>query len=131
MFAKLDIIVQNSWTNCFSEDPPKWPYCQTGKVKEYGGSKKLGQTFKETVVNVKFATESSKFPFLRSAMMATNLISPKDKIVDGHARLLTKSDVQSIAKKATLMQATAAEQLLAECWKSLQTLSQENKLTIP
>ncbi len=101
-----------------------------GFAKEYGGSKKLGETFLSAVASAKFPTESSKFPFLRGAMLATNLISPKAKVVDGVAKLLSKSDVTTIASKPMLVKATAAEQILSEAWSELQELSKARKLSI-
>lgn len=102
-----------------------------GFGKEYGGSKKLGQGFLEAVTTAKFPTESTKFPFTRSALIATNLLSSKDKVVDGIARLVNKSDVGMLTRKARLLQVTAAEGCLAEAWSALQDLSKRGLIEIP
>ena len=102
-----------------------------GFGKEYGGSNKLGQGFLEAVTTAKFPTEATKFPFTRSALIATNLVSPKDKVVDGIARLVNKSDVSMLTRKASLLQVTAAEACLAEAWDALQTLPKRGLVQIP
>jgi hypothetical protein len=50
-----------------------------------GGSKKLGEVFFKAVVGANFQTEASRYPLLRSALVATDLISPNDKVSDGYA----------------------------------------------
>ena len=59
-------------------------------AKKYAANRRMGEEFVSAVVDVKFSTTRA-FPLLRSAMIATNLTA--SKVVDGVARLLTKSDV--------------------------------------
>ena len=54
-----------------------------GFAKEFAGSRKLGEAFLSAVNTMKFPTESSKFPFVRAALLATNLIAPKHQVVNG------------------------------------------------
>ena len=69
------------------------------------------------LTDLKFPTVTSKMPFLRGAVVATNLIAPQHKIVDGISRLIVKSDLPSLAKKDRLLEITAAETMLAETWQ--------------
>ena len=54
------------------------------------------------------------------ALVATNLIS--EKIVEGKARLIVKSDVQAIATKSRLLEVNAVEAMLAEGWQETSRL---------
>ena len=101
-----------------------------GFGKEWGGGRKLGEAFLAAVVAMKFATESSKFPFVRSALLATNLISPKEKVVDGISKLVSKSDCSALSAKNKLTQATAAELLLSECWTELRSQCDQGNLSV-
>ena len=57
---------------------------------KYGASKRLGEEFMSTVVGLRFAGQERSHAFARAAMIATNLTATK--VVDGVARLLSKSD---------------------------------------
>jgi hypothetical protein len=94
-----------------------------GFAKPYGKNKKLGSVFIEAVTHASFPTKATKFPFLRAGFLACNVISPRSKVVDGVARLLTKTDVSLVCKQRTLGMNIAAETLMAESWATLQDLS--------
>ena len=79
----------------------------------------MGETFFTTLVNLQFSSDTSKYPYLRVAALAANLVCPPEKVEDGRARLLTKTDLQGLTRKACLTQCTAAETLLEECWSIL------------
>ena len=55
--------------------------------KEFGENKILGEGFITSVVNLQFSTATSAFLFIRTAIFACQLIAPKHKVIDGHARL--------------------------------------------
>ena len=88
-------------------------------AKEYGTNKVLGKSYLEAVVQMKFPVYTSRFPFMRAACIATNLVSPKRKIVDGTAKLLTKSDLSVLVKSDKRLQVTAAEHMMSEAWVSV------------
>ena len=72
------------------------------------------------MVQLKVPSASSKFPLVRSALLCANLIAPPGKIVDGVPRLITKTDVLSLARKTVLLQVISAEEILSEAWSTLQ-----------
>ena len=63
-------------------------------------------------------------------MIATDLISPKEKVVDDIAKLISKSDVSTLTGEKYLVQATAAEQTLSEAWTELQGHSKARELPV-
>ena len=63
---------------------------------------KLGEVFWESVTHTNFPSGTSKFPYIRSAFVATNLVAPPSKVVDGVSRLIVKTDIQSLARKDNL-----------------------------
>ena len=87
--------------------------------RAYGGNKKIGEVFFRALTDITFQSATSKFPFIRSACLAANLIAPKSKVIDGVARLLTKTDLIMLSNKKKILQVTAGEELLAEVWKQL------------
>ena len=88
-------------------------------AKSFGTNKVLGKTFFESLVAMQFNTASTKFLHLRTALVACNLISPKQKVIDGLARLVTKTDMLTISRKDKLLQAIAGETILTEAWDAL------------
>ena len=90
-----------------------------GFSKDYGAGKTLGQSFLSAVVQLKLPSASSKFPLMRSALLCANLIAPAAKIVDGVPRLITRTDVQSLARRVVLLQVISGEEILAEAWSTL------------
>ena len=89
-------------------------------AKEYGGNKSLGQTFVQSIVEAKFPSLATRFPFLRAALLAANLVAPKKKLVDGVARLLTKTDVGGLTRPDKRVSTAAAEEMMAAAWSQLQ-----------
>ena len=88
-------------------------------AREFCGNIVLGETFFTALVNMQFASDTSKFPYIRVAALAANLVCPQDKIQDGIARLLTKTDLGALQRKERLREIQAAETLLEECWSVL------------
>ena len=68
-------------------------------AKQYGENKKLGHTFLDSILNLSFKTETTKFPFLRPSLIAANLVAPQEKVKDGIAKLLTKNGLLALTKK--------------------------------
>ena len=102
-----------------------------GFAKEYGGNKVLGETFLQAVVAGQFPTSSSRFPFMRAACIACNLVSPKPKITDGIARLVVKTDITNLCRKDKLLSVTAAESLMADAWGQVQQACAEGRMDRP
>ena len=65
-------------------------------AKQFGENRCLGEEFIFSIVRVKFPNDSV-FPRIRDACMATNLTATK--VVDGVARLLTKTDIIGLTGK--------------------------------
>ena len=59
------------------------------------------------------------FPYLRSALLATNICCPPEKIEDGIARLLEDTDVATMKAKDKLIQVTSVEKVLMESWMKI------------
>ena len=87
--------------------------------RRFEGNRTLGETYWRAVVGMQFQTACTKMPMLRTALLATNLVSPK--VVDGISRCLVKSDLLMLQRKDRLMQVTAAETILADAWDTLQS----------
>ena len=66
-------------------------------------------------------------PHVRTRLLAANLVGTK--VVDGIARLLTKSDVQAMAKKEKRAVVQEAESMLADAWSSCNEYCKNNKLS--
>ncbi len=98
--------------------------------KPYGKSKFMGETFWTEIVNLQFPSATTKFPFVRTTLVTANLCCPKNKMVDGKPRLITKTDMQAIVRKQLLLQVQAAETVLAEHWETIAELQESGKLTI-
>ncbi len=74
-------------------------------AKAYGESKQLGEEFVKAVVGVS-VSKSEKVNYVRCALVATNLVA--EKVTDGIARLIVKSDVDRLKgneKKESTVQA--------------------------
>jgi hypothetical protein len=80
--------------------------------KSCGENLKLGEEYITAVTEAKLAGGTSMFPHVRTALMATNLTSPK--VTDGISRLLTITDIVKLKNKAMKPKITAAEEFLAE-----------------
>jgi len=84
--------------------------------KKYSHRIALGQEFFTHVVSLKAKTKANMCMYLRTAAVATNLISPKAKIQDGIGRLISKTDLATLLKHKS---AELAEELLARQWVAL------------
>ena len=80
-------------------------------AKRHGENRRLGEEFLAAVVNLKFM-DSAQFPRVIDAVITTNLVS--EKVVDGVARTLTKTDLNGLVAKAKLPFVKAAERHLEE-----------------
>ena len=90
-------------------------------AKTYGSNNKLGEVFLEAVVYAQFPSSDSKFPLVRVALLAANLVCHKSKVVEGIARLLTKTDVAMLCRKDKTGAVIAAEEVLADAWARIKT----------
>ena len=95
--------------------------------KEYGQNVKLGQEYFSAVTHLVFPAKSKVYPHIRTALLATNLIS--EKIVDGVARLLTKSDVERFKSKAVMPDVENGEVAIEQGWRTLNTHLKSQQLT--
>jgi hypothetical protein len=66
-------------------------------AKQFHASNVLGETFWKAVTAATFHDKTKMFPLLRVALMLVNLTS--DKVEDGIAKLLSKSDVSKLTQK--------------------------------
>ena len=82
-------------------------------AKKYSGYKRLGEEFMKAVAETSFGP-SRLMPHLRTAFIATNLISPK--VVDGVAKLLVKSDVERLKAKDKTDIVNSVESDFAAAW---------------
>ena len=64
---------------------------------KYGATKRLGEEFINAVATVRLSSNLSGHALGRAALLAANLVSPK--VVDGVARLVSKTDVNRLAGK--------------------------------
>ena len=98
-------------------------------AREVGANKTLGQGYFEAVVNTHFQSATNKCPFIRTAFLATNMACPQAKIIDGVARLVKKTDIQSLSSKKQMTNVLAAESLLDDAWTLLKTGVQNNTIS--
>lgn len=94
--------------------------------KEFGENAILGQEFFSSVVDT-VITNEDLCPLLRVAFIATNITCSKDKVVDGFARLLTKSDFEKCKVSKMKASVLSVEGLLLKTWQVVTTSSNENK----
>jgi hypothetical protein len=96
--------------------------------KTFGESRILGVEFLTAVVEANLSGSPLELnPHIRTALLATNLVSPK--IIDGIARLLTKSDVQGFAKKDKRQVVKDTELMLSTCWEAASDFAASGHLT--
>ena len=92
--------------------------------KQFGGSVLLGADFLQAVVELDFknksSVETSTYPFLRTALIGTQLCCPKTFIKDRVAKLLSKADIDRLKSPQLFDCITMAEKLMVEGWKLLQ-----------
>ena len=78
-------------------------------AKQFGENRRLGEEYLAAVVKAKFPNEFV-FPRTRDAFLAVNLTSPK--VVDGIAKMLSKTDVLAWTAKAKLKLVSGVEKHL-------------------
>ena len=86
----------------------------------------LGETFWNTIANTAFASKTTRHPRLRNALILTNLTSPK--LEDGIAKLITKTDVNSLCQKASLEKTKVLETRLEQGSSIVEALLAQGKL---
>ena len=69
----------------------------------------LGAVFWTAVTTSSLPGSRTKFPYVRMACVTANLICPDSKVVDGVAKLLTKTDLTAICRKSNFASMMAAE----------------------
>ncbi|CAJ1449075.1 unnamed protein product, partial [Effrenium voratum] len=84
--------------------------------RQAGGALQLGEEFLSHVVNLDFRSSSTTYPMLRTALIATQLTSPKAVQRDGYGRLLSKTDVDKLKGQAFGSMVSKAELLLVNAW---------------
>ena len=89
---------------------------------KYGASKRLGEEFMSTVAGLRFSGQERSHAFARAAMIATNLTATK--VVDGVARLLSKSDITRLCAKGMEDSVKDWEDLLARAWSHTQNVTE-------
>ena len=94
-------------------------------AKAFGPNKKLGGEFLQGLIDLKLKG-STPYPFLRTALMATNLAG--DKIVDGIARFVTKADLDKLRSSKLHDIVAELEELLMDAW-NLMSLAIEAERT--
>lgn len=85
----------------------------------------MGQDFFSSVVDT-VITSDDLCPLLRVAFIATNLTCTKDKVVDGFARLLTKSDFEKCKGLKMKPKVLSVEDLLLKTWQQVANSNKEN-----
>jgi hypothetical protein len=84
-------------------------------AKTFGGTKILGEEYFRAVTESSLHPSVMKpCPQLRVALVATNLVSPK--VVDGIARLVTKTDIAAFCRKDRNQQMEECEGILVIAW---------------
>ena len=97
--------------------------------KVFGANKMLGEEYFSAVVDVQLGTSPVEAcPHLRTALLATNFVSPK--VVDGVARLLTKTDVLNMGRKGQKQENLKGEAIFADAWNACTAKVDEKKMSV-
>ena len=88
--------------------------------KMFGSQLFLGEEFLSAITFVDFKDAESRYPFVRAALWACQLHSPKHH--DSISRLLSKTDVEKLKTAAVKQTVKNAEQLLKMSWDILEKL---------
>lgn len=83
--------------------------------KAFGENRRLGEEFLRAVTDAAFPSLTTRYPHVRTALLATNLVSPK--VVDGVARLLAKADVERLRAKSSIPLLDKVEGMMAHAWE--------------
>jgi len=93
--------------------------------KMFGSQLFLGEEFLTAITFLDFQDAESRYPFLRAALWACQLHSPKHH--DSISRLLSKTDVEKLKTAAVKQTVKNAEQLLKMSWDILEKLGWLNE----
>ncbi|CAE6969732.1 unnamed protein product [Symbiodinium sp. CCMP2592] len=85
-------------------------------TKEFGDNYNVGEEFWVMAAGNMFA----EVPLLRLAMLATNFTAPKNKIQDGYARLLTRSDWDKLKGNKLQKQILDMDQKLFQAYQKVE-----------
>ena len=94
-------------------------------TKKFGESLALGQEFMVSVTETHISSVNS-FPMVRIGMIATNLTAPPSRVIDGHARLVTKSDIEKLKSKKMSDKINQVEEALEAAWQESSKSQNEN-----
>ena len=94
-------------------------------TKEFGESLALGQEFMVSVTETHISSVNL-FPMVRIGMIATNLTAPPSRVIDGHARLVTKSDIEKLKSKKMSDKINQVEEALEAAWHESSKSKNEN-----
>jgi len=92
-------------------------------AKQFQANVALGEGFWKALATTQFADKQSKYPLVRAAMMLANLTS--DRIEDGIARLLLKSDVKFVAGRNKMIAASESEATLTDAMAIAKAIDRE------
>ena len=84
-------------------------------AKEYGEAKLLGQEFITALANFNVSTVD-KVPFVRMALMCTNLVANEKRVVDGISRLLNKNDLEKLRGNNKVNVTISLEKWFSSAW---------------
>lgn len=97
--------------------------------KQFNANVALGESYWSALAYTEFHNKTSKYPLVRAALLLANLTS--DKIEDGYARLLKKSDVKIAAAEANAKASARSEEVLQEALSIAQAVSSIEKCLKP
>ena len=92
-----------------------------GVAKQFTANVALGESYWRALAYTEFAEKTRKYPLVRAAFLLANLSS--DKIEDGVARCLSKTDLKQIASKTMIKPAVIAEDHLADAFVIVRAIS--------
>ena len=87
----------------------------TSFSRHYGANVTLGQEFLSAAIDTPLHP-TLLLPFTRVGLLATNMSSPPEKVVDQVARLLTKSDIEKLKALKMRQQLQDLELFLSRMW---------------
>ena len=92
-------------------------------AKQFGCNLNLGKTFWATLSNIVFTDKMSKYPLMRVALALGNLTS--NKVEDGVARLLERSDIKKVTSKPMAPKVKLYESTLSDALRIVDTISRQ------
>ncbi len=103
-------------TEIIGKEPMK---CVGTFLKDFACSVHMGTDFTELLATMQFPKSLKANPFLRMAMMITQLTSPEHKVKDGIGRLLTVADLNGLKSDKKLKLVLSAESAIAQAWEDV------------